>query len=49
MATINIIALFLLGNKAIAVIRDYEAQRKAGKKPVFKASDVGITDTDLWK
>ena len=49
MATINIIALFLLGNKAIAVIRDYEAQRKAGKKPVFKASDVGINDTDLWK
>ena len=49
MATINIIALFLLGNKAIAVVKDYEAQRKAGKKPVFKASDVGITGTDLWK
>ena len=49
MATINIIALFLLGNKALRVVKDYEDQRKAGKKPVFKAADVGITDTDLWK
>lgn len=49
MATINIIALFLLGNKAVRVVKDYEKQRKEGKKPVFKAADVGITDTDLWK
>lgn len=50
MATINIIALFLLGNKAVKVIKDYEKQRKAGKEtPVFKAEDVGITNTDLWK
>lgn len=49
MATINIIALFLLGNKAIKVLKDYEKQRKAGKEPVFKAEDVGITNTDCWK
>lgn len=49
MATINIVALFLLGNKALKVLKDYEDQRKAGKKPVFKAEDVGITDTDFWK
>lgn len=49
MATINIIALFLLGNKAIKVVKDYEKQRKEGKDPVFKAADVGITDTDYWK
>lgn len=50
MATINIIALFLLGNKAVKVIKNYEKQRKEGKEsPVFKAEDVGITNTDFWK
>ncbi len=49
MATINIIALFLLGNKAIKVLKDYERQRREGKDPVFKAEDIGITDTDYWK
>ncbi len=49
MATINIITIFILGNKAIKVLKNYEEQRKAGKDPVFKAADVGITDTDFWK
>ncbi len=49
MAAINILAMFLLGKKAILVIQDYERQRKEGKDPVFKAADVGITDTDYWK
>ncbi len=49
MATINIIAMFLLGNKAIRVLKDYEKKRKEGKELDFKAADVGITNTDFWK
>lgn len=49
MATINIIAIVLLGKRALLVAKDYELQKKAGKNPVFKAADVGITDTDYWK
>lgn len=49
MASINIVVMLLLSNIAIKVLRDYEAQRKEGKNPVFKAEDVGITNTEFWK
>lgn len=49
MASINIIAMLLLSNLAIRVLKDYEKQRKEGKNPVFKAADVGIYDTEFWK
>ncbi len=49
MATVNIIAMFLLGQIAVRALADYEAQKKEGKDPVFKASSIGLTDTDLWK
>lgn len=49
MAIINIIAIVLLGNIALRVLRDYEMQRKAGKDPHFKASSVGITNAECWK
>lgn len=49
MALTNIVAIFLLGDIAIKVLKDYEKQRKEGKNPVFKASDVGITNTECWK
>lgn len=49
MASINIIAIVLLSNIAIKVLKDYEKQRKEGKNPVFKAADVGIKDTEFWK
>lgn len=48
-AIINIIAILLLGNIAIKVLKDYERQKKEGKNPVFKASDVGIHNTEFWK
>lgn len=48
MACVNIIAILLLGNIAIKVLKDYEKQRKAGKNPVFKAKDAGITNTQCW-
>ncbi len=49
MAWLNIIAILLLRKPAMKVYNDYQKQRKAGNDPVFKAKDVGITNTDLWK
>lgn len=49
MAIVNIIAIFLLRNIACKALRDYEDQKKAGKKPAFKAADIGIFNTDVWK
>ena len=49
MALVNIFAILLLGNIAFRVLDDYRAQKKQGKDPVFKASNVHLTDTDEWK
>ncbi|MDE5591853.1 MAG: alanine:cation symporter family protein, partial [Helicobacter sp.] len=48
MATINIVAILLLGNIAIKVLKDYKIQMKAGKDPEFKASNIGIKNTECW-
>lgn len=49
MAVVNIIAILLLGNTAIKVLKDYESQRKAGKDPIFYEKNVGLDNTDCWK
>ena len=49
MASINIIVILLLSNIALKVLRDYEAQKKAGKNPVFRAESVGIYNTECWR
>jgi len=53
MALVNLAALLLLSSLAIKVIKDYQAQRKAGKTPVFKASDfpelAGKTEKGIWQ
>ena len=49
MASVNIIAILLLGNIAVRVLKDYEKQRKEGKNPVFKAEEAGIENTECWK
>lgn len=49
MATVNIAAILLLGRIAINALNDYKKQKKQGKEPVFKASDIGLHDTELWK
>lgn len=49
MAWLNIIAILLLSRPALKCLKDYEAQKADGKDPTFKASDIGITNTDLWK
>ncbi len=49
MACINVPVIFLLSKTAANCLDDYVKQRKAGKKPVFKAADIGIKEeTDFW-
>ncbi len=51
MAWFNIIVIVLLTKPGIATLKDYEDQKKMGLDPVFLASRVGITDTEviaLW-
>lgn len=49
MAWVNIIAILILTRPAVRCLKDYEAQRKEGKEPVFKATDIGIKGETLWK
>ena len=47
MAIVNIIAIFLLGNVAIKVLKNYEKKKKSGVDPVFYEDEVGLTGT-VW-
>lgn len=51
MTLINLPACALLGSIAVKTLKDYEAQKKAGRNPVFKASEIGLEaeETDMWK
>jgi AGCS family alanine or glycine:cation symporter len=49
MTLVNIVAIVWLSPVASRVLKDFLRQRAQGRDPVFKASDVGLTDTDLWK
>ena len=49
MAVVNCIAMLVLGGIAIRALDDYISQKKEGKNPVFKASSIGLDNTDLWK
>ncbi|MGN0711548.1 MAG: alanine/glycine:cation symporter family protein [Anaerovoracaceae bacterium] len=49
MATVNIVAIVLLGRIPVAALRDYLKQKEQGENPVFKAADIGLHDTELWK
>ena len=48
MVIINVPVILILGNKGVAVLKDYMRQRSEGKDPQFHAADVGITGTDFW-
>ena len=49
MALINLPVIVLLGRPALAALKDYTAQRKAGQNPVFKAKAIGLRQqTDFW-
>lgn len=45
---VNLIALIFLSRKALAVFKDYEVQRKAGKDPVFDPRSIGIDNAPVW-
>ena len=50
MCLINIPACLFLGNVAVAALKDYVEQQKAGKNPVFKAANIGLdaSTLDYW-
>lgn len=49
MAWLNIIAILILHKPAMLVLRDYEAQKKAGKDPVFDPDALGIRNAEFWR
>ncbi|QEH42743.1 sodium:alanine symporter family protein [Chitinophaga sp. XS-30] len=49
MAWLNIIAILLLQRPALKALRDYQAQKKAGKQPVFRPKELGIRNADEWE
>jgi len=51
MAWLNFIAIFLLRKPALALLKDYEVQKKQGKEPVYDPdkTDIGIKDVDIWR
>lgn len=49
MAWLNIIAILLLTKPALKILRDYEAQLKDGKDPVFDPVKLEIEDADFWE
>ena len=49
MALVNLVALLLLSNLAIKVIKDYQQQKKAGKIPTFIAKDFPELDGKIEK
>ena len=49
MTIINLPVIVILARPALAAMRDYTAQRRKGKNPVFKASRIGLKEkTDYW-
>lgn len=48
MAWLNIIAILLMHKTAYVCLKDYEAQKKEGKDPVFHPEKLGIKNADYW-
>ena len=50
MALINMPVIIILGKYAVRALNDFTAQRKEGKEPSFKASDIGLPhEVDYWQ
>lgn len=49
MAVVNIVVILLIGNIAVRALKDYLRQKKEGEIPIFKAKNIGLNNTDLWK
>ena len=50
MTLCNLLAIFLLGKYAMRLLKDYQAQRKAGKNPVYHRSTIPeiADETECW-
>lgn len=48
MSWLNIVAILMLQKPAIQALKDYEAQKKAGRDPVFDPDALGIKNAALW-
>ena len=50
MTLCNLLAIFLLGKYAMRLLKDYQAQRKAGKNPVYHSSAIPeiADETECW-
>ncbi len=49
MAWLNLIAILLLQKPALKALKDYRAQKKQGKDPVFNSKELGIKNADYWE
>ncbi|GAA4403820.1 alanine/glycine:cation symporter family protein [Nibrella viscosa] len=49
MAWLNIIAILILRKPALLALKDYQAQKDAGKDPVFNPKALGIKNADEWE
>lgn len=49
MAWLNIIAILIVQKPALLALRDYEAQKKAGKDPSFDPAALGIRNAKFWE
>ncbi len=51
MTLINLPSCMILGKVAIDTLKDYEAQKKEGKSPVFLGKNIGLSEKELdyWK
>ena len=48
MVIINVPVIVILFKPAKNALKDYQAQRKAGKNPVYVAEKNGVTGTQAW-
>jgi AGCS family alanine or glycine:cation symporter len=48
MAWLNIIAILILQKPALVALKDYEAQKKAGRDPTFDPAALGIRNAEIW-
>lgn len=49
MAWLNIVAILIVQRPALKALKDYEAQKKAGKDPVFDPDALEIKGADFWR
>lgn len=49
MVWVNVIAILILMKPALVALKDYEAQRKEGKDPVFDPKKLGIKNAEFWE